>query len=130
MTRRPDGWPDVMTVEQVAAYLQLNKLTVYKFVRDGRIPASRVGRALRVLREDVDRFLLAHRVPSTVGARGRPKAAEGQTVPGSDATRRGSAPANKYSDEIYVGPNREERAQTREAFVTSNPVDWVIRGLH
>lgn len=129
MTRRPDGWPDVMTVEQVAAYLQLNRLTVYKFVRDGRIPASRVGRSLRVLREDVDRFLLAHRVPSTVRARGGPKAAEGQTVFGSDPTRRGSAPA-KYTDEIYVGPNREERVQKREAIVTSNPVDWVIRGLH
>ena len=32
----------VMTVDQVAAYLQMNRLTVYRYVREGKIPARPV----------------------------------------------------------------------------------------
>ncbi|MGQ0568905.1 MAG: helix-turn-helix domain-containing protein, partial [Armatimonadota bacterium] len=46
----------VMTVDQVAAYLQLNRLTVYRYVREGKIPASRIGKLYRILRADVDLF--------------------------------------------------------------------------
>ena len=40
---------EIMTPEQVADYLQLNKDTVYRYIREGKIAASRLGRSYRVL---------------------------------------------------------------------------------
>ena len=50
---------EVMTPEQVADYLQLSKDTVYRYIREGKLTASRLGRNYRVPRENVDLFLLA-----------------------------------------------------------------------
>jgi len=50
---------EIMTPEQVAAYLQLSKDTVYRYIREGKLTASRLGRNYRVPRENVDLFLLA-----------------------------------------------------------------------
>ena len=50
---------EIMTPEQVADYLQLNKDTVYRYIREGKLTASRLGRNYRVLKENVDLFLLA-----------------------------------------------------------------------
>jgi excisionase family DNA binding protein len=50
---------EIMTPEQVADYLQLNKDTVYRYIRGGKLTASRLGRNYRILRENVDLFLLA-----------------------------------------------------------------------
>ena len=47
----------VMTVKQLAGYLQLNELTIYKRVRLGEIPAVRVGRSLRFKKDVIDRWL-------------------------------------------------------------------------
>ena len=39
--------PELLTVEQAAAYLQMHKVTVYKYIRAGLLPAARleIGRA-------------------------------------------------------------------------------------
>lgn len=50
---------EIMTPEQVADYLQLSKDTVYRYIRGGKLTASRLGRNYRVPRENVDLFLLA-----------------------------------------------------------------------
>jgi len=50
---------EIMTPEQVADYLQLNKDTVYRYIREGKIAASRLGRSYRVLRASIDLFLMA-----------------------------------------------------------------------
>jgi len=50
---------EIMTPEQVADYLQLNKDTVYRYIREGKIAASRLGRSYRVLRTSIDLFLMA-----------------------------------------------------------------------
>ena len=50
---------EIMTPEQVADYLQLSKETVYRYIREGKLTASRLGRNYRVPREYVDLFLLA-----------------------------------------------------------------------
>lgn len=50
---------EIMTPEQVAHYLQLSKDTVYRYIREGKLTASRLGRTYRVPRENVDLFLLA-----------------------------------------------------------------------
>ena len=51
---------EVMTPEQVAAYLQVNTATVYRYIRDRKLEASRLGRRYRITREAVERFLRAH----------------------------------------------------------------------
>lgn len=57
---------EVMTPEQVAEYLQLNKDTVYRLIRQRKLAASRIGRAYRIPREDVEAFLIAHSTRSEV----------------------------------------------------------------
>jgi excisionase family DNA binding protein len=47
----------VMTPEQVAEFLQINPATVYRYIRQHRLEASRLGRHYRITREAVDRFL-------------------------------------------------------------------------
>ena len=51
---------DVMTPEQVAEYLQLDKETIYRLIRTKQLAATRIGRAYRIPREDLDAFLLAN----------------------------------------------------------------------
>jgi|tagenome__1003787_1003787.scaffolds.fasta_scaffold20042309_1 excisionase family DNA binding protein len=51
---------DIMTPEQVAAYLQLNTETIYRLIRDKKLAASKIGRAYRVRQADLDAFLLAN----------------------------------------------------------------------
>ena len=46
-----------MTTSQLAKYLHLNKLTIYKRVRLGEIPAVRVGRAVRFKKSIIDKWL-------------------------------------------------------------------------
>ncbi len=48
---------DVLTVEEAAAYLQMHKATIYKYIRQGVLPAVRLGKVYRLLRRDVDAFL-------------------------------------------------------------------------
>jgi len=50
---------EIMTPEQVADYLQLSKDTIYRYIREGKLTASRLGRNYRIPRENVDLFLLA-----------------------------------------------------------------------
>jgi excisionase family DNA binding protein len=49
--------PQVMTVDQVAGYLQLSKRTVYNMAAAGEIPAAKVGDQWRFFRPELDRWL-------------------------------------------------------------------------
>ena len=46
-----------MTVAEVAAVMRVSKMTVYRLVHSGELPAVRVGRSFRVLEEDVNEYL-------------------------------------------------------------------------
>jgi excisionase family DNA binding protein len=48
---------DLMTVEEVAAYLKVNKRWVYDAAARGLIPSSKVGKFLRFKRVDVQTFV-------------------------------------------------------------------------
>lgn len=48
---------EIMTIEQVADFLQLNYYTVYRMVVAGKIPASKIGRTWRIMRKDVIKYL-------------------------------------------------------------------------
>ncbi len=46
-----------LTVAEVAAMMRVSKMTVYRLVHSGELPAVRVGRSFRVLEKDVDEYL-------------------------------------------------------------------------
>lgn len=54
LTRR-----DVLTARDVAELLRIPVSTVYDLARRGVLPAHRVGRACRFLRQEIEEWLLA-----------------------------------------------------------------------
>ncbi|RWZ52166.1 DNA-binding protein [Halobacillus fulvus] len=44
---------EIMTISQVADYLQISEVTTYKLVQEGRIPGFKIGRHWRVRKEDL-----------------------------------------------------------------------------
>ncbi|SMO56946.1 helix-turn-helix domain-containing protein [Melghirimyces algeriensis] len=48
---------EVLTVAQVAKYLQISEMTTYKLVQQGKIPAFKIGRHWRVKKEDLAEFI-------------------------------------------------------------------------
>jgi len=44
----------IMTVDEVAEYLKLSKITVYKLTQKGEIPGFRIGSSWRYNREKID----------------------------------------------------------------------------
>ena len=46
-----------LTVAEVAAAMRVSKMTVYRLVHAGDLPAARVGRSFRVPEEAVDEYL-------------------------------------------------------------------------
>ena len=50
---------DVLTPQEVAEYLQLAPDTIYRYIRQGKLVASRFGRQYRIPKETVELFLLA-----------------------------------------------------------------------
>ncbi|MCW2817137.1 MAG: DNA-binding protein, partial [Nocardioides sp.] len=49
--------PKFLTIAEVAALMRVSKMTVYRLVHGGELPAVRVGRSFRVSEEDVDEYL-------------------------------------------------------------------------
>lgn len=46
-----------LTVAEVAATMRVSKMTVYRLVHGGELPAVRVGRSFRVTEDDVNEYL-------------------------------------------------------------------------
>ena len=54
---RPLAEVRLLTVAEVAAILRLSKMTVYRMVNSGVLPALKVGRSIRVPEHVVDEYL-------------------------------------------------------------------------
>lgn len=50
----PDG--EILTLDEVAAYLRAGKRTVYRLAQNGEIPAFKVGGTWRFRRSELDRW--------------------------------------------------------------------------
>ncbi|WP_461202781.1 helix-turn-helix domain-containing protein [Anoxybacillus sp. TBDG-1] len=48
---------EIMTISQVAEYLQISEMTTYKLVQEGKIPAFKIGRHWRVKKDDLHEFI-------------------------------------------------------------------------
>ena len=49
----------VMTLQEVARYLNLHVMTMYKLTREGRVPAAKIGGQWRFKRDVLDEWLEA-----------------------------------------------------------------------
>ena len=56
---------ELMTVEEVAGYLRVTEKTIYRLLRQGKIPATKVGKQWRFERASIDEWLRQ----SSVGAK-------------------------------------------------------------
>jgi excisionase family DNA binding protein len=54
-----------MTVEQLSAYLQIAKSTLYKLAQEGKVPGQKVGKHWRFRKHAVDRWLEEKSVSTT-----------------------------------------------------------------
>ena len=61
----------LFTVEQAAQHLNLHPKTVLRYIRDGRLTATRMGKSYRILRADLDAFagVASGRAPTGPDAR-------------------------------------------------------------
>lgn len=53
---------NLLTPEQVAEILQINILTVYSYIRKGKLSAIRLGRSYRIAPEDLNNLIEVNRV--------------------------------------------------------------------
>ena len=51
------GYPELMTVDEVAEYLRVKKRTVYEWLKNGKIPAIKAVGQWRFKREKIDAWL-------------------------------------------------------------------------
>jgi excisionase family DNA binding protein len=51
------GEDRVFNVEQACKYLQTTRITLYKLINEGKIPAAKVGRSWRILKSEIDKYL-------------------------------------------------------------------------
>jgi excisionase family DNA binding protein len=53
----PESRSEILTLEEVAAYLRLTPQTIYKWAQERRIPAVKLGKEWRFRRSILDRWL-------------------------------------------------------------------------
>ena len=51
---------DIMTLEEVAAYLRLKPQTIYTWAQDKKIPAAKLGKEWRFKKSIVDEWFIQH----------------------------------------------------------------------
>jgi len=56
-----EALPEILTPQEVADYLRVDKETVYRMIRDGRLVALRMGRGYRINKGDFEAFLRSSR---------------------------------------------------------------------
>ena len=57
MKKDPKNAEQIMTLREVAKYLGLHVMTVYKLTREGRVPAAKIGGQWRFKRDVLDEWL-------------------------------------------------------------------------
>jgi excisionase family DNA binding protein len=59
----------LLTPQQAADYLQVNKETILRYIRDGRLVASKLGRAYRIPRASIESLLWSTRTRDDIALR-------------------------------------------------------------
>jgi excisionase family DNA binding protein len=53
---------NLLTPEQVAGILQVHILTIYGYIREGKLDAIRLGRSYRITQQDLEQFIESNRI--------------------------------------------------------------------
>jgi len=56
---------NLLTPRQVTEILQMHTLTIYNYIRQGKLDAIRLGRSYRVAPQDLARFIESNRTNNT-----------------------------------------------------------------
>jgi excisionase family DNA binding protein len=129
----PGATGEICTVSAAARRLELHPKTVLRFIREGRLKATRIGKSYRILRADVDAFagvpaatlsiVDAARVTCIIDMPGvGPDLARtwATTVPASLNTQRQEASGDIRADVIY----EPERSHLK-VVVVGSPADVI-----
>ena len=60
---------ELMTVAEIAAVLKLNQQTIRNWIDQGRLPAIRIGRRVRIRRSDFEELLTTAATPAPAAVR-------------------------------------------------------------
>ena len=60
---------EIFTPEQAANYLQVDRETIYRYIRQGKLVASRLGRKYRIPKGSIDLLLWATRTSEDITLR-------------------------------------------------------------
>lgn len=58
---KAENLPDILTVPEIARFMKLSKVMIYKLIETGELPHYRIGRAVRVSREQFEQWLEAQK---------------------------------------------------------------------
>ena len=47
----------LLTIDEVANFLNINPMTIYSWVREGKIPAFKIGKVWRFQKSEIDKWL-------------------------------------------------------------------------
>lgn len=50
-------YPDVMTAQQVANYLQMTRKTIQNWASEGKIPHKKINGTIRYIKSDIEKWL-------------------------------------------------------------------------
>lgn len=62
----PSG-PRFLTAAEAAERMRVSKMTVYRLIRSGKLPAFQIGKAYRVREDDLERYLDSSYVHTSAG---------------------------------------------------------------
>ena len=48
---------EVLTVKDIAEYLDVHPMTIYKYVREGKIPAFKIGKSWRIRKDSMQKWM-------------------------------------------------------------------------
>ena len=63
MRKKNDSSP-LMTLQEVAAYLRVHTSTVYRLLKEGKLPAFKFGSDWRFNRENIDAWVKKQQTPA------------------------------------------------------------------
>ena len=68
---------DVMTIDELAAYLKLSKSSLYQFARTGKVPGVKIGEQWRFQKSAIDEWMRTGIAPKQVCGKAK-SAAKGE----------------------------------------------------
>jgi excisionase family DNA binding protein len=68
-----EQFDEILTIEEVAAYLKAGRRTVYRLAANGQIPAFKLGGTWRFRRTELDRW-----IATRIGMQGKSKPDKGK----------------------------------------------------